>query len=297
MSGPGSEGARADAVASQPRPIPIQLGRLLLEWGQRTYLMGVLNVTPDSFSGDGVMGIEAACSKARELLAEGADILDVGGESTRPGAEPVPLEEELRRVIPVIHRLVNELDAPISVDTKKAEVARQALRVGAAMINDVSALQADPLMAAVVASAGVPVVLMHGYGKPQTDPQAPDEDIVAIVRVFLDERIEVATGAGISRDFILIDPGFGFGKSIQQNLEILRRLEEFRALGRPIMIGTSRKGTIGQVLGGLPVQDRLEGTAATIAIAIANGADIVRMHDVRVMARVARMTDAIVRGT
>lgn len=165
------------------------------------------------------------------------------------------------------------------------------------MINDVSALQADPLMAAVVASAGVPVVLMHGSGKPQTDPQAPDEDIVAIVRVFLDERIEGATGAGISRDFILIDPGFGFGKSIQQNLEILRRLGEFRALGRPIMIGTSRKGTIGQVLGGLPVQDRLEGTAATIAIAIANGADIVRMHDVRVMARVARMTDAIVRGT
>lgn len=274
----------------------MRVGPLTLEWGRRTYIMGVLNVTPDSFSGDGVMGAKAACDRARDLLAQGADLLDVGGESTRPGAQPVPLDEELRRVIPVVTALANEHGVPISVDTKKAEVARQALQAGAAMINDVSALRADPEMAPAIAAARVPVVLMHGYGSGQTTAQdRSGADIVRDVLAFLRARIETAAEAGIDREHILIDPGFGFGKQVQENLAILRRLREFRILGRPIVIGTSRKGTIGQVLGGLPVSDRVEGTAATVAVAIMNGADIARVHDVRVMARVARMTDAIVR--
>lgn len=274
----------------------LRVGPLTLEWGRRTYIMGVLNVTPDSFSGDGVMGAKAACDRARDLLAQGADLLDVGGESTRPGAQPVPLDEELRRVIPVVTALANEHGVPISVDTKKAEVARQALQAGAAMINDVSALRADPEMAPAIAAARVPVVLMHGYGSGQTTAQdRSGADIVRDVLAFLRARIETAAEAGIDREHILIDPGFGFGKQVQENLAILRRLREFRILGRPIVIGTSRKGTIGQVLGGLPVSDRVEGTAATVAVAIMNGADIARVHDVRVMARVARMTDAIVR--
>jgi dihydropteroate synthase len=228
------------------------------------------------------------------MLAEGADIIDVGGESTRPGAISVPLEEELRRVIPVVDRLVEELGAPVSVDTRKAEVARQALRAGAGMVNDVSALRADPQMAAVVAEARVPVVLMHMGVRPTEQEQA-DREIVTKIRVRLAERIEAAVAAGIPRERILIDPGFGFGKTVKQNLELLRRLGEFRALGQPLLISTSRKGTIGKVLGGLPVEERVEGTAATVAVAIVQGVDIVRVHDVRVMVRVARMTDAIVR--
>jgi dihydropteroate synthase len=258
--------------------------------------MGILNVTPDSFAGDGVMELEAALTRGSILAAEGADILDVGGESTRPGAEPVPLAEELRRVIPVITRLVGELGAVVSVDTRKTEVARQALRAGAAMVNDVSALRGDPTMAMVVAEAQIPVVLMHGWGMPWRVPQTSvSRDILEEVRAFLAERIEAALAAGIALDRILIDPGFGFGKTVQENVELLRRLGELRSLGRPIVMGTSRKGTIGQVLGGLPVTERLEGTAATVALAIAHGADMVRVHDVQSMVRVARMTDAIVR--
>jgi dihydropteroate synthase len=259
--------------------------------------MGILNVTPDSFAGDGVMELEAALTRGRMLAAEGADILDVGGESTRHGAEPVPLAEELRRVIPLITRLVGELGAVVSVDTTKPEVARQALRAGAAMINDVSALRGDPQMAMVVAEAQVPVVIMHGWGMPWRIPQnSVSRDILHEVRVFLTERIEAAVAVGIALDRILIDPGFGFSKTVQENLEILRRLGELRSLGRPIVIGTSRKGTIGKVLGGLPVNERLEGTAATVALAIAQGADMVRVHDVQSMVRVARMTDAILRN-
>lgn len=229
------------------------------------------------------------------MLAEGADILDVGGESTRPGAIPVSLEEELRRVMPVVASLAGELGAPVSVDTSKADVARQALRAGAAMINDVSAMGADPEMGAVLAEAGVPVVLMH-MGKGAVDQAANGEDILAEVKRFLAGRIDTAVRAGIARVRILVDPGFGFGKTVRQNLELLRRLGELRELGHPVMISTSRKGTIGKVLGGLPVGERLEGTAATVAVAITQGVDIVRVHDVRAMVRVARMTDAIVRG-
>lgn len=272
----------------------LQVGPLRLELRSRTYLMGILNVTPDSFAGNGVMEIESAVARGRVMLAEGADIIDVGGESTRPGAISVPLEEELRRVIPVVDRLVEGLGAPVSVDTRKAEVARQALRAGAGMVNDVSALGADPQMAAVVAEARVPVVLMHMGAQPPEQEQA-DRDIVTEIRVRLAERIEAAVARGIPRERILIDPGFGFGKTVKQNLELLRRLGEFRALGQPLLISTSRKGTIGKVLGGLPVEERVEGTAATVAVAIVQGVDIVRVHDVRVMVRVARMTDAIVR--
>ncbi len=292
---PWPDSAETEMIAS------LEVGRLRFDFGRRTYIMGVLNVTPDSFSGDGVMEVKAAIARGRALAAEGADILDIGGESTRPVASPVGLQEELRRVIPVIEDLAGELDIPISVDTTKAEVARQALRAGAAMVNDVSALRGDPEMAAVAAEASVPVVLMHGYPAPQATREAPvpgdivSGDVISEVRAFLAERIEAAVAAGISRDRILIDPGFGFGKTMRQNLALLRRLGELRSLQRPLMIGTSRKGTIGKVLGDLPVEERLEGTAATVAVAIVQGVDVVRVHDVRAMVRVARMTDAIVR--
>ncbi len=276
-----------------PVPPPLRIGRRVFVWGARTYIMGVLNVSPDSFAGDGVADPEAACARGRALAAEGADILDVGGVSTRPGAPPVPLEQELARVLPVVRRLAGELDIPLSVDTTRAEVARQAVEAGAALVNDVSALRADPAMADVVAAAGVPVVLMHGYPPPAG---APGDDLMAEVVGFLRERVQFAVGRGISESRILVDPGFGFGKTAERNLELLRRLGELRVLGRPVVVGTSRKGTIGRVLGGLAPGERDEGTAATVAVAIVGGADVVRVHNVRAMSRVARMTDAIVRG-
>jgi dihydropteroate synthase len=278
-------------------PESLQVAHLRLEFGRRTYVMGILNVTPDSFAGDGVMDVNAALARGQALLAEGADIIDVGGESTRPGAHPVPLDEELRRVIPVVKGLVGELGAVVSVDTTKAEVARRALQAGAAMINDVSALRADPGMPAVVAEGQVPIVLMHSRSRPRATQTEPlYGDIIAEIRAFLAERVEAAVTVGMPRDRILIDPGFGYGKAVRENLDILRRLGELRTLRRPIVIGTSRKGTIGKVLGGLPVEERLEGTAATVAVAVMQGADIVRVHDVRAMIRVTRMTDAIVRN-
>jgi len=275
-------------------PVPVHLRDLTLEWGRRTYIMGVLNVTPDSFSGDGIMDVPAAVARARQMLAEGADIIDVGGESTRPGAQPVPLDEELRRVIPAVEALAGELGAVVSVDTMKSEVARRALRAGAAMVNDVSALRADPDMAGVVAELQAPVVLMHGYGAAMS-PSALAARVMPEVLEFLEERIESAVASGVARERILVDPGFGFGKTVQQNLEIIRRLRELRVLQLPVVIGPSRKGTIGRVLGGLPVQERVEGTAAAVVVSILNGADVIRVHDVHVMARVARMTDAIIR--
>ncbi len=284
--------------------LQIRCGSRVFRMGERTYIMGILNVTPDSFSGDGLLTqagedevVDLAVARAREMVEGGADLLDVGGESSRPGSDPVPLEEELRRVIPVIARLSREVDVPLSIDTYKAEVARQAIAAGASMVNDISALRFDPEMARVVARAGVPIVLMHMKGTPKTMQQEPHyEDVMAEIIEFLRERIAFALSAGIKRGQIIVDPGFGFGKTVAHNLEILRRLGEMRVLGCPILIGTSRKSTIGKVLGDLPVEERLEGTAATVALAIAAGADFVRVHDVRPMARVARMTDAIVRG-
>ena len=267
---------------------------LTLDWGRRTYIMGVLNVTPDSFSEDGTMDAQAAVTRAGQMLADGADIIDVGGESTRPGARPVPFDEELRRVMPVVQALTGDLGAVVSVDTMKSAVARSALGAGAAMINDVSAMRADPDMAGVVAEFQAPVVVMHGYGV-STSAESPTRGVVSEVLEFLDERIESAVASGVARERILVDPGFGFGKTVQQNLEIIRRLRELRVLQLPVVIGPSRKGTIGRVLGGLPVQERVEGTAAAVVVSILNGADVIRVHDVHVMARVARMTDAIIR--
>ena len=261
----------------------------MLELGRRTFLVGIINMTPDSFAGDGLSGdAGAAEATGYRWKEQGADLLDVGGQSTRPSALPVPVDEELRRTIPAVRRLV-PLGLPVSVDTSSSRVAAAALDAGAVMINDVTALTADAAMAGVAARAGVPVVLMDGHYRRDA------ADVMAATRGYLADRVRAATSAGIDPSRIIVDPGYGFRVTLAQNMEILRRLRELTALGHPILIGTSRKGSIGRVLN-LPVHDRIEGTAATIVIAIANGADLVRVHDVRAMARVARMTDAIVRG-
>jgi len=268
-----------------------------LDLGRRTLIMGILNVTPDSFSDGGLFPeVDTAVGYAERMATEGADIIDIGGESSRPGAGPVPAEVEMDRVLPVIEKLAETIEVPISIDTCKSSVARHALDVGACIVNDISALRSDPDMASVVAEARVPVVLMHMKGTPkdmQLDPRY--DSLISEIISFLRARIQAAVDTGISPNQIIIDPGIGFGKTVPHNLEIIRRLREFKSLGKPILIGTSRKSFIGKVLG-LPVDDRLEGTAATVAIAIANGADIVRVHNVKEMARVVRMTDAIVRS-
>jgi len=263
--------------------------------------MGVLNVTPDSFSGDGVGDdIEAALAQARRLASEGADIIDVGGESTRPGSAPVSADEEMRRVVPVIERLASEISVPISIDSYKSEVARRALEAGAKMINDQWGLKQDPRLAELAAERGVPLVLMSnqrdkgGYDAKLQRDSADYKDVMVEVTSSLKASIELATNLGVPRENIIIDPGIGFGKTWQQELEIIQRLGELRELGRPILVGPSRKSLIGKVLE-LPVGDRVEGTAAVVAIAIANGADMVRVHDVRQMAQVCRMSDAIIR--
>ncbi|MEE8362502.1 MAG: dihydropteroate synthase [Dehalococcoidia bacterium] len=268
-------------------------------WGSRTFVMGVVNVTPDSFSGDGLLtgaagGVDAAVELALRLEDEGADIIDIGGESSRPrrvypDARPVPEAEELRRVLPVIEGLAGRLAAPISIDTVKAAVAEAAVGAGAAMVNDVSMLTADAAMAATVGRLGVPLVISH------TRERAVYRDVVAEVIADLQAAVRVATDAGVSPDAVILDPGIGFGKTPAQSLQMQRRLGELAALGHPLLIGASRKSSIGAVLG-LPPHERVEGTAATVALAIERGADIVRVHDVRQMARVARMSDAIVRG-
>lgn len=260
-------------------------------WGARTYVMGIVNVTPDSFSGDGLAHDQnAAVHQALQMREDGADIIDVGGESTRPGFDQVDAEEEARRVLPVIERLARELDIPVSVDTSKASVARAAVEAGAALVNDVHGFLKEPEVARAAEEAGVPAVAMYYHrGRPFIDT-------IGNIVAGLQESFAVADQQGLPREQIIIDPGFNFGWTDAQALEMLRRLGELRVLGRPVLIGTSRKSTIGKVLGGLPVDDRMEGTAATVAVSIANGADIVRVHDVKEMARVARMTDAIVRA-
>ncbi len=264
--------------------------------------MGVVNVSPDSFSGDGLADVEGAVDRARRLVDEGADIIDVGGESTRPGSDAISIDEELRRVIPVLEALSRSVSVPLSVDTYKSEMAIQALRAGANMINDVWALKKEPDLARVAAEAGVPLVLMSNQRGVQCN------DIVAEVMADLRRAVDDALRAGLARESIIIDPGLGFGKTQGQNLELLRRLDELKALGYPVLLGSSRKSFIGWVLDLTPEQRssevafvppgdrRLEGTAATVAIGIAKGVDIVRVHDVREMALVCRMSDAIVRG-
>jgi dihydropteroate synthase len=258
-------------------------------WGQRTYVMGIVNVAPDSFSGDGLDSVEAALDQAHRSVSQGADIIDVGGESTRPDFNPVSEDEELRRVLPVVERLAEELPVPISIDTYKSSVAREAVAAGARMINDVWGLKRDPEIARVAAENTVPLVITQNQREGAFNHFFPE------LRDELRRSMRMAQEAGVEWNNIIIDPGVGFGKTVEQNLEILRRLEELKSLGRPILLGTSRKSFIGQVLD-LSVDQRLEGTAASVAIGIAHGADIVRVHDVGAMLRVVRMSDAIVRG-
>ncbi len=271
--------------------LPTAWGRHDLRWSERTFVMAILNVTPDSFSGDGLAGAdpEAVAAAAERAVADGAHIIDIGAESTRPGHARVSADEELTRLLPALRAVRARVAVPISIDTSKAGVAEAALEAGADLVNDVRGLLADPDLAAVVARAGVPAVLMHDA--------VPDGrgDLVASVVRELSRRLDRALAAGIAWESLIVDPGFGFGKDWRQNLELLRRLGELRVLGRPILSGTSRKSTIGRVLG-LPPGERLEGTAATVALAIQQGADIVRVHDVLAMARVAAMTDAVVRA-
>lgn len=263
---------------------------------KRTQIMGVMNVTPDSFFDGGRHGEPAvARAHAEAMVRDGADWIDVGGESSRPGAAPVGPDEELQRVVPVLEALA-DLAVPRSIDTYRAATARAALAHGATMVNDISALRMDPAMAGVIAETGCACVLMHMQGTPETMQQAPEYgDIVSDICAFFEERIAFAIQAGIREEQIWLDPGFGFGKTVDHNLELLRRFAEFQQFGRPLLSGTSNKSTIGTVLD-LPVEERMEGTAATVAVSIYNGADMVRVHDVRAMARVARMTDAIRRG-
>ena len=268
----------------------LTIGRQEFLWGARTYVMGIINVTPDSFSGDGLgSDADAAVAQGRRFQEEGADILDVGGESTRPGSAEVSAEEELSRVLPVVERLAREVDIPVSIDTSKAEVARAALEAGAVLVNDVWGFRRDPEIAAVVARFAVPAVIMHNQRGREF------HDVIGDIRQGLEASIDLAAAAGVPRERLIIDPGFGFGWKEEHNLEMLRRLGELWSLDRPILVGTSRKSTIGAVLD-LPVEERLMGSAASVAIVVANGADIVRAHDVRETVQVCRVADAIVRG-
>jgi dihydropteroate synthase len=282
-------------------------------WGSRTYVMGILNITPDSFSGDGLLSSENRSGDpgwsdllglAKEFVACGVDIIDVGGESTRPGAEQISEEDEMARVVPVIRLLASELDVLISVDTYKAPVAAAAIQAGAQLVNDVWGFRADPELANVVARNNTPVILMHNrssWAHAEVKERlggryvgVPYENLVEDVKQELLESVSLAHDAGIPDDRIILDPGIGFGKTVEQNLELIDRLEEIRALGYPVLFGPSRKSFIGYTLD-LPPDQRLEGTAAAVAVGIARGGDIVRVHDVATMTRVARVTDAIVR--
>jgi dihydropteroate synthase len=268
-------------------------GNAEFRWGERTYVMGICNLSADSFSGDGIgANIEAALAQAKRFVGEGADIIDVGGESTRPGTRPTSddIAREIDLVVPVIKRLSRELSVPISIDTYKSEVARKAVDAGATMLNDIWGLKWDPRIASLAAETGLPIILMSN----QRDATVQGS-VMPAVMAYLEQSIETATKAGVAPENIIIDPGVGFGKTVDQNLEIIRCLADLKKFGKPILLATSRKSTIGAVLD-LPVEDRVEGTAATVAIGIANGADMVRVHDVKQMARVCRMSDAIVRG-
>ena len=296
-----------------------QIGTRRFDWGRRTYVMGIVNVTSDSFSGDGLLRngdeqrdsasstVERAAAQAMRMLAAGADIIDIGGESTRPGAEPVDSETEIGRVVPLVKHLRTITDAPISIDTSKAEVARRALDVGANLVNDIWGLELDPDLGPLVASAQVPVVIMHNRSKPRhAEVQerlggryvgVEYDDLMSDIVRDLQRLVTGALDAGIRRDHIIIDPGIGFGKTVGQNLALLNRSDRLRVLGLPILLGPSRKSFIGYTLD-LPADQRLEGTLAAVAVAIVRGGvDIVRVHDVRAAVRTARMTDAILRAT
>ncbi len=288
----------------------LQIGKFTFDWGSRTYVMGILNVTPDSFSGDGIISkgdvVQAALSQADQFLASGADILDVGGESTRPGSAPVNVEEEMERVIPVIHAIHKIYPgALISIDTYKAQVAEEAIKAGASIVNDVWGLRADSELAYVAAKYKTPIILMHNRSNPASVDVREKlgnayigseyQNLLEDVKRELLESVVLAKNAGVEELRIVLDPGIGFGKTREHNLALINRLAEIRSLGYPILLGPSRKSFIGFTLD-LPPDQRVEGTAAAVAIGIARGADIIRVHDVREMARVAKMTDAIVRS-
>ena len=269
---------------------PLTIGSREFGWGERTYLMGVINVSPESFWNGKYGDEDAALERGIKLVEEGADVLDIGGQSTRPGYDEVPPQEEAERVAPVIERLVSELDVPVSVDTYKASVARAALEAGAHLLNDIRGFRQAPEMAALAVEYGVPAVIMHN----QRDRTF--HDVIDDVRAGLEASIAIAEEAGLARERLIVDPGFGFGWTPEQNLEIVRRLGELRDLGLPLLIATSRKSTIGKVLDGAPPEERLHGTSASMALAIANGADMIRVHDMAEMRDVARVADAVVRG-
>ncbi len=287
----------------------LQIGKFTFDWGSRTYVMGILNVTPDSFSGDGIISkgdvMQAALAQADEFLASGADLLDVGGESTRPGSAAVSANEELERVIPVIQALHNTFpDALISIDTYKAQVAEEAIHAGAHIINDVWGLRADPDLAHVAAKYKAPVILMHNRSNPASVDVREKlgnayigseyQNLLEDVKKELLESVALAKNAGVDESLIVLDPGVGFGKTREHNLELINRLGEIRSLGYPVLLGPSRKSFIGFTLN-LPPDQRVEGTAAAVSVGITRGADIIRVHDVKEMARVAKMTDALVR--
>lgn len=268
-----------------------------LDFSKKTHIMGVLNVTPDSFSDGGLyFDRSSAVDRALKMIDEGADIIDIGGESTRPGSDPVSPEEEIGRTVSVIETLANKITCPISVDTYRSEVARQALEAGASIVNDISGMTFDPSMPAVVAEYRVPVVIMHIRGTPKNMQVNPTyNDLIPEILDYFRRRIDYAVNSGIAEDHIIIDPGIGFGKTFDHNLAILNNLQEFTLLQKPLLVGPSRKAFLGKLLGGAPPGERIEGTAAAVAVSIIKGADIVRVHDVREMARVAAVTDAIKR--
>jgi len=276
-------------------------GNTTFRWGERTYIMGIVNLSPDSFSGDGLSNTEAALVQARSMIEDGADILDIGGESTRPGYTPVSEEEELKRVIPVIQKLSSSVNVPISIDSTKYEVVRQSLEAGATIINDQWGLKAEPRLAVLAAQKNLPIILMSNQrDKGGFDPNikrdtAFYDNVMAEMIASLQKSIDTALQAGVDRENIIIDPGLGFGKTWKYDLWIIRRLDELKVLERPVLLGPSRKSFIKMILN-LPPEERVEGTAAAVAIGISKGADIVRVHDVKQIARVCKVSDAIVRG-
>ncbi len=293
----------ASGLAAGPdgHPAPTRIGSRTFAWGERTFVVGILNVTPDSFSGDGLAGIDPegtgrdpasrAVAQARAMVNEGADLLDIGGESTRPGHAIVEADEEIGRVVPVLRAVRAALpDVPLSIDTTKSEVAEAALDAGADLLNDVWGVAPDTSLARLAAERSVPLILMHNRA------EARYTNLMAEVVADLWRAIERALAAGCALDSLIVDPGFGFGKAVHHNLELIRRLPELRVLGRPIMLGASRKSTLGRVLD-LPAEQRLEATLATTALAVAAGVDLVRVHDVQANVRAARLTDAIVRSS
>jgi dihydropteroate synthase len=279
-------------MTSQTQSFPFTYSTGSYDWGSRTHIMGVLNVTPDSFSDGGkFFEIEKAVARGRELAAQGADVLDIGGESTRPGSDPVPEAEEIRRVVPVIDKLSRDLKIPLSIDTYKSGVASAALDAGASMVNDISGLTFDPAMAAVVCAHRAALVIMHVLGTPKTMQHHPQyKDVVQEVRDFLSKQAGLARERGVQQ--VIIDPGIGFGKELHHNIELIKRLETLTTLGYPVLVGPSRKSFIGKILD-LPVDQRLEGTSAAVTACILNGANIIRVHDVREMKRVAMVADAL----